>query len=90
MRSAARPRRRSETGLKVMLKISMKTPLLAASLAVGSCFGGGGEFCDVAKRPLDNWAEDTARAMYRTNKPEVDELLVRNEWGYRHCGWTRP
>lgn len=60
------------------------TMLLGVFLSLASC--SAGDFCDVVPGPK-LFAPETSAVMVRTDRPDVDQIAVENEYGRRHCGW---
>ncbi|WP_417724550.1 hypothetical protein [Salipiger sp.] len=60
---------------------------LTASLALSAC-AVPGDFCDVVTSPK-HFAAATARAMVATNRSEVEQIAVENDYGARHCRWMK-
>lgn len=55
----------------------------AASLSLTAC---SGDFCDVVPGPK-LFDPETSAEMVRTDRQDVIQIRVENEYGKRNCGW---
>lgn len=58
--------------------------LIASALALAGC--GSGDFCDVVPAAKEFDAA-TALVMVKTDRQDVVQIRVENDYGARHCDW---
>ena len=58
--------------------------LLTGSLILTGC--GKNDFCLVVPGPK-LFDPETSKVMVQTDRPDVEQIAVENEYGKRNCGW---
>lgn len=59
--------------------------LTVSAAALAGC-GKVGDFCDVVPG-AKQFAPETARLMVKTDRPDVEQIRVENDYGAEHCDW---
>lgn len=59
--------------------------LIVSAAALAGC-GKVGDFCDVVPGAKE-FEPATARVMVKTDRTDVVQIRVENDYGARHCDW---
>lgn len=65
--------------------MKLTTTWLIALVALTGC-GKAGDFCEVVPGPKV-FKTSTAQLMVKTDRPDVEQIRVENDYGTSHCDW---